>query len=161
MAGASAGGRLVAQLFNRFNGFAWVSRAVRNVLGRDVDALNFFCFFACYFLLKAQRSDSSMYSVRPNRMAFLTSCSVGNRSNVTNCNSQGPTEWPVLRSGDSMKSLKIICLLTAVSMLAVSQSVAVTTIGVQFQGRDGSGDVTGTPGCPPLFFDDVAGVVPP
>jgi len=59
-----------------------------------------------------------------------------------------------------MKPLKIFCLLTAVSLLAVSQSVAGTTIGVQFQGRDGSGDVTGNPGCPALFSVDMAGVVP-
>jgi len=55
-----------------------------------------------------------------------------------------------------MKPLKIFCLLTAVSLLAVSQSVAGTTIGVQFQGRDGSGDVTGNPGCPALFSVVVA-----
>ena len=62
-----------------------------------------------------------------------------------------------------MKTLKIFCLLTAVSLLAVRQSVAGTTIGVQFQGRDGSGDVSCTPvcpGCPPLSFDNMAGVVP-
>ncbi len=49
-------------------------------------------------------------------------------------------------------------------MLAVSQSVAGTTIGVQFQGRDGSGDVAcpmgNCPAVPALFSVDVAGVVP-
>src|SRR6266704_690256 len=101
--------------------------------------------------------------VRPNRMVFLTSFSVGNRSNVTNCSNQGPIHWPALRSGDSMKTLKIFCLFTAVSLFAVSRSVAGTTIGVQFQGRDGSGDVACPngvcPGCPALFSVDMAGVV--
>src|SRR5947208_6878361 len=44
------------------------------------------------------------------------------------------------------------------SLFAVSASFAATTIGVNFQGRDGV--TTGNPGTPPLAPTEVAGVVP-
>jgi len=49
--------------------------------------------------------------------------------------------------------------LSASLLLLASQALAGTTIGVNFQGRDGSGDVTGNPGTPPLN-GTTAGVVP-
>src|ERR1051325_9236455 len=60
----------------------------------------------------------------------------------------------------TMKATKILNLSGNLLLLALSQASAQTSIGVQFLGRDASGDVPGLPGVPALMPSEVAGVVP-
>jgi len=57
-----------------------------------------------------------------------------------------------------MKRIKKLGLLASLTLLAASQVVAGTSIGVQFLGRDGSPDETGNPGVP--IVSGPAGVIP-
>jgi len=57
-----------------------------------------------------------------------------------------------------MKTPTQFSLLASLTLLAVSQANAGSSIGVQFLGRDGSPDQTGNPGVPPV--NGTAGVVP-
>lgn len=68
---------------------------------------------------------------------------------------------PTTESMVSFSASRVIRLLLATGSLVVfaSQALAATTIGVNFQGRDGSGDVTGNPGTPPVT-GFTAGAVP-
>jgi hypothetical protein len=59
-----------------------------------------------------------------------------------------------------MKRSAIYGLLAVSCLLAASPAIAGTSIAVQFLGRDGSGDVSGNPGVPPIAPTDVVGVVP-
>jgi len=57
-----------------------------------------------------------------------------------------------------MRIPKVLGLLASVSLIAGSQAIAGSSIGVQFLGRDGSPDQTGNPGVPPV--NGTAGVIP-
>src|SRR5690348_16994202 len=59
-----------------------------------------------------------------------------------------------------MKSWKLFGLLALLAVQGASHLRAGTSIGVEFLGRDGSGDVTGNPGTPGVTPTDNVGVVP-
>lgn len=62
-----------------------------------------------------------------------------------------------------MKSVKLVGLSASVALLCVIQAqgqATIGSIGVQFQGRDGSSSAATKPGVPALLQSDVAGVVP-